>query len=93
MFAFHTKKPPREYDTFDECLDHSQENDMFPIANLIRGHTMNPAKRVKTLHLRPASMVRFNTRLGKAKPVTIVSLLDSGGAEIPVTALLTSTLK
>ncbi len=93
MFAFHTKKPPREYDTFDECLDHSQENDMFPIANLIRGQSLNKAKRVKTTHLRPASMVRFNTRLGKAKPVTIVALLDSGGAESLITEQLTSKLR
>ena len=92
MFAFHTKKPPRECDTFDQCLDHSQENDMFPIANLIRGQSMNQAKRVKTSHLRPASMVRFNTRLGKAKPVTIVVLLDSGGGESLITEQLTSKL-
>ena len=85
MFAFHTKKPPRNYKTFDECLDHSQENDLFPIADLIRGQSLNKAKRVKKTHFRPTSIVRFNTRLGKAKTVTIVALLDSGGAESLVT--------
>ena len=31
--------------------------------------------------LRPMAFVRFNTRLGKAKPVTIRALLDSGASE------------
>ena len=93
MFAFNTKKPPRNYKTFDECLDHSQENDLFPIADLIRGQSLNKAKRVKKTHLRPTAMIRFNTRLGKAKAVTIVALLDSGGAESLVTEQLTSKLR
>jgi transposase InsO family protein len=52
---------------------------MFALADLIRGR-QKPAKRQKTVDLKPIVFVRFNTRLGKAKTVTLRALLDSGGS-------------
>ena len=87
MLAFHTKNPPRSYETLDECIDHSQEDDMFLIGNLIRGQ---PIKKQKRRHLKPTAMVRFNLGKGKDKPTTILALLDSGGSESLLTERLTS---
>ena len=57
-----------------------RKKDMFSIADLVRGHKRKPSKRQKTEDLKPIVFVRFNTRLGKAKPVTLRALLDSGGS-------------
>ena len=65
-FAFHEKKEPLEYTGLDHCIDHSCEADNFSIAKLIRGHK---PKRTKTKHLKPIAVVRFNSKLGKAKPI------------------------
>ena len=44
-----------------------------------------PKKRLKTVDLKPIAFVRFNTRMGKSKPVTIKALLDSGGSGTLIT--------
>ena len=67
--------PPPNYHSLDECLD------AFNLAEYIRGQS-NPAKRQRLQghvrdDMRPLAFVRFNTRLGKPKPVTIRALLDS----------------
>ena len=89
MFAF---DEPKTYNDLDRCIDASRENELCSIAQLIRGQPMM-RKRPKTNHVKPTAMVRFNTRLGKAKPVTCVALLDSGGAESIVTEQLTEKLR
>jgi len=66
------------YDGLDQCIDQSRETEVCSIASLI--HSRKP-KRQKTQDLRPMAFVRFNTSLGKAKPVTIKALLDSGASE------------
>ena len=66
---------------------------MMSIASLIRGQSKPAKKRQKTAHMKPVVFVRFNTRRGKAKPVTITALLDSGGAESVITEKLTGKLK
>ncbi len=68
------------YSSLDACLCHSLESDCMPVTSLIRGLS-SPKKRLKTVHLRPVAYVRFNTSLGKPKPVTLTALLDSGAAE------------
>ena len=70
------------YDTIDDCIDESRESELFSIAKYIQSPKrtkrlkVGPSKEVK-----PVAFIRFNTRLGKAKPVTIRALLDSGGSE------------
>jgi len=59
------------FDGLDDCINQSHKSETFSIANLIRGRQ---PKRQKTEDLRPVVFVRFNTSLGKAKPVTIKAL-------------------
>jgi len=65
-----------DFETLDDCVNHSHQP--MSLANLIQGR---PMKHQKTTDLRPITFVRFNTSLGKPKPVTIKALLDSGGSE------------
>jgi hypothetical protein len=70
-----------EFDSLDECLDaHS-------LAEYIRSQN-NKRQRIGNVHkdMRPLTFIRFNTRRGKAKPVTIRALLDSGASESLVAA-------
>ena len=71
------------YETLDDCINDSYAADLCSIASIVRGHNRN--KRVKVAHLRPVAFVRFNTSLGKPKPVTIRALVDSGAAGTMVT--------
>ena len=84
LFAFDdVEEPPKnsklEFNSLDECLDaHS-------LAEYIHSQG-NSAKRQKVgldpkRDLRPMAFVHLNTRLGKAKPITIRALLDSGASE------------
>lgn len=50
-------------------------------------------KRSKRKHLKPVVVVRFNTQLGRAKPVTCTALVDSGGAESIATEKLVTKLR
>ena len=89
MFALDNEK---QYDSLDSCIDDSRESDLFAISQLIRGQQPQK-KRQKRKHLKPIVAVRFNTRLGKAKPVTITALVDSGGAESIATEKLVKKLR
>ena len=86
MFALDDES---DYQDLDACIDEArqQSTDMFSIVDLVRGRTKvpNSTKRRKTADLKPIAFVRFNTRMGKAKPVTIKALLDSGGSGTLVT--------
>ena len=81
------------YSSLDKCINATKKPDMFPIASLIRGHPQYKAKRQKSVHLKPVAFVRFNTKRGKGKTVTIKALLDSGGAESLVTETYAKKLK
>ena len=69
-----------DYNNLDECIDDAQQSseELFSIINLVRGQP--PRKRQKTVDLKPIVYVRFNTRLGKAKPITLRCLLDTGAS-------------
>ena len=45
------------YTNIDQCINHSQEKDMFPIADLIQGHSV--AKRQKLKELKPYTFVKL----------------------------------
>ena len=62
------------------CLDVARKasKDLFNFSKLVRGHT--PQKRRKMQELKPITHVRFNSRLGKAKPTTLKCLLDTGAS-------------
>ena len=66
------------YDSLDDALQAACEesDELFSIANLVRGQ--NPRKRRKTKDLKPIVYVRFNSRMGKAKPIWLKCLLDTG---------------
>ena len=70
------------YDSLDQCIDTTQvkTNSLYSIADLIHGRPPPPPRPVQ-VDLKPIAFVRFNTSLGKAKPITIRALLDSGGSE------------
>ena len=91
MFAFTDK--PTSYDHLDKCIDDSREGELFSIAQLLKGQPLISAKRRKTAHLKPVAIVRFNTKLGKAKPATVLALLDSGGAESIISDKIASKLR
>ncbi len=72
----------RRYNDIDRCIDDSQRKGLCSIASLVRGQRNDqPAKKQKKKHVKPLAHVRFNTGLGKPKPVTLKALLDSGGSE------------
>ena len=56
-------------------------NECFALSDYIRSQR-HKRRRVglSDKDLRPITFIRFNTRLGKAKPVTIKALLDSGAS-------------
>ncbi len=73
MFALDSDK---QYASLDQCLDDSRKNDLCSISQLIKGQ--QPKKmRAKHAHYKPVVMVKFNTELGKAKPVTVTALVDT----------------
>jgi hypothetical protein len=73
--------------SLDECLDEARacSEEQFSITSLIRGHGKPKKKKRKRCDLKPIVYVRFNTSLGKPKPVTLKALLDSGGSGSLVT--------
>jgi len=85
-FAFDTQEDDdsmsissnQDFTSLDDCIDLSWQTETFAIANLIRGRS---PKRQKIEDLCPIAFVCFNTSLGKAKPVTIKALLDSGASD------------
>src|SRR5210317_162882 len=75
------------YSSLDDCIDDARASseEQFSVASLIRGHGQPKKKKRKTSDLKPIVFVRFNTSLGKPKPVTLRALLDSGGSGSLVT--------
>ena len=73
----------------DECLD------SYIMGRDIQSQS-KPTKRRRTGYidkdLRPLAFVRFNTRQGKPKPVTIRALLDSGASESLVSSRFSAIL-
>jgi len=69
-----------EYNSLDQCIDDAlmQSDELFSIVNLVRGQP--PRKKSKTTDLKPIVFVRLNSRLGKAKPITLKCLLDTGAS-------------
>ena len=65
------------YASLDECIEAATTKEFYSIANLIRGHQQ---KKQKTTDVKPIAFARLNSRLGKAKPVTLKCLLDSGAS-------------
>ena len=67
-------------ETLDEAIDVARSNssDLFSVVSLVRGQ--NPIKKRKIGEVKPIVFVRFNSRMGKAKPITLRALLDSGGS-------------
>ncbi len=82
------------YNNLDECIDaaQSQSKDLFSIAKLVQ--SQKPFKRQKTEDLKPIVFVRLNSRSsGKAKPITLKALVDTGGSSSLVTAKHVTKLK
>ena len=80
------------YDSLDQCLDaHSLAKSI----QSLKVPNTNKRQRVgiAPADLRPMAFIRFNTQLGKLKPVTIRALLDSGGSETIVTKELAKNLR
>jgi hypothetical protein len=74
-----TSSEEEDFDSLDECLE------AYSLAEYIRSQN-NPNKRQRVddyvdKDMHPLAFVRFNTSLGKPKPVTIKVLLDSGPSE------------
>ena len=83
----------RRFENLDLCIDRSREEELCSIAELVRGRLNRPDKKRKRTHLRPIVFMRFNTRRGKPKPVTLKVLLDSGASESVVTKKFATKLK
>ena len=68
------------YSSLDEYINDAQlqSDKLFSIVNLVRGQP--PRKKIKTKDLKPIVFVRFNARMGKAKPITLKCLLDTGAS-------------
>ena len=74
----------KHFESLDECLDKSRKKECCTITDIIRGR---PKKKVKKQHLKPVAFLRFNTRKGKPKPISIkVLLLDSGASDSVILA-------
>ena len=69
-----------EFQSLDDCIDdaNNRSPELFSIVNLVRGRS--PPKKRKLTDLKPIVFVRFNTRMGKAKPITLKCLLDTGAS-------------
>ena len=64
-------------DSFEQCIDANT------VSQLVQGRPIKKARTgyVNSRDKRPVAFIRFNARRGKAKPITLRALLDSGAAE------------
>jgi len=55
-----------QYTSFDECLLAAQHfnEELYSLAELVRGQSQSPPKKAKTTDVRPLVFVRFNSRMG-----------------------------
>jgi hypothetical protein len=65
------------YMSLDQCIETAAAKEFYSIASLIRSH---PQKKQKVKDVKPIAFARLNSRLGKAKPITLKCLLDSGAS-------------
>ena len=89
---FAIDSPESSFSDLDACLDASRKEDLHSIAKLIQGQPSPPSKRTKTTNSKPVAVVFFNPQRGKAKPIKVVALLDSGGAGSILTKRLAKKL-
>ena len=78
------------FDSLDEAID------CYPLGKFIRSqNNRNKRQRVDDVptDTRPIAFVRFNSRVGKAKPITLRALLDSGGGGTLVAEKFAKKLK
>mgnify|MGYP003868544743 CR=1 FL=1 len=98
IFAFDTQEDDdsmsissdQDFTGLNDCIDQSRQTKTFAIANLIQGRQ---PKRKKREDLRPMTFVRFDASLGKAKPVTVKALPDSGASDTTVSKTFTKKLR
>ena len=69
-----------KYPSLHMCIDDAQmkSDELFSIVNLVWGQP--PRKKIKVKDLRPIIFMQLNSQLGKAKPVTLKCLLDTGAS-------------
>ena len=69
------------HESLDDCLDQAlmESDDLFSITNLVRG-LPQPKSDSNNSDLKPYVYARFNSRMGKAKPITLKCLLDTGAS-------------
>ena len=65
------------HQSLDDCIATVSANEFYSLAQLIQGHQH---KKQKTKDVKPIVFARLNSRLGKAKPITLKCLLDSGAS-------------
>ena len=78
------------FNSLDDAID------CYPLGKFIRSqNNRNKRQRVDDVptDTRPIAFVHFNSRVGKAKPITLRALLDSGGGEILVAEKFAKKLK
>jgi Reverse transcriptase (RNA-dependent DNA polymerase) len=92
---FQTERVHSEFNSLDECIEAANRDseDLFSVAELLRGQNEPPKKKPKYQDVRPLAYIRFNPRLGKAKPITLKCLLDSGASGSILTGKYTKKLR
>ena len=78
--TLNTSTTNQNYINIDQCIDHSQSSEMFPIADLIQGHSVSKRQRIK--ELKPVTFVQLKPRQNKSKFVMVKALIDSGGTKV-----------
>ena len=84
-----------EINALDDVLNlkYNEGDEIYSIAQFVRGHVEPLKKKPKTTDMRPVVFVRFNSRRGKVKPITLTALLDSGGSGCLISEEFTKKLK
>ena len=77
---FNVESTPKDYTSLDDALDDAlmEEPEIFSVTDFVRGR--KPTKKRKTVDVKPIVFITFNSRKGKAKPIMLKALMDSGGS-------------